>query len=257
MNHFDNKYTNSAPQAINGALYVSEKDWTTAPIRYLRDGWRYYSGRLLTPESLALQGDDYRYVSIGENTDFAMGDPRRSPHGSVSYAMTLYLPEEEHTYTIEFPEIYSAYRLYINNELQLQMGDPDVNAYHDRTQCRVIPFVASGKTTLLLAVSDYSWVYSGLVYPPAFGEPLNLYTRRGLENAVEACQRQQTGDKTIFIAGRVQDSQLEFILDNSFDRKLQMKGRAIPVLQALRLRPWRFLRYGNCGTLWRRYQFVL
>jgi len=26
-----------------------------------------------------------------------------------------------------------------------------------------------------------------------------------MENAVEACQRQQTGNKTIFIAGRVQD----------------------------------------------------
>ncbi len=50
--HFDNKYTKDAPQAINGALYLSETDWAQTPLRYLRDGWRYYADRLLTPETL-------------------------------------------------------------------------------------------------------------------------------------------------------------------------------------------------------------
>ena len=178
--YFDNKYTKDAPQAINGALYVSEADWTNTPIRYLRDGWRYYAGRLLTPETLQQQGDDYQYLSIGEEVNFAMGDSRRSPHGSASYALTLYLPEEEHTYAIELPEIYSTYRFYVNNKLKLQMGQPDSQTYQEQTQCRVITFEASGKVTLLLAVSDYSWIYSGMVYPPSFGEPLNAYTVRGL-----------------------------------------------------------------------------
>jgi hypothetical protein len=180
LNHFDNKYTQEAPQAINGVLYVSEEDWTNTPIRYLRNGWRYYSDRLLTPETLKLQGDDYQYISIGEESNFAMGDPRHDPHGSASYAMTLYLPEEEHTYAIELPEIYSAYRFYINDKLALQTGEPEISAYSDQTQCRIITFEATGKATLLLTVSDYSWVYSGLVYPPAFGEPLNVNTTRGL-----------------------------------------------------------------------------
>lgn len=180
LNRFDNKYTHSAPQAINGALYVSEEDWTNTPIRYLRDGWRYYSDRLLTPSSLEQQGDDYQYISIGKSTNFSLGDLRRNPHGSASYAMTLYLPEKEHTYTIELPEVYSSYRFYINDKLILQMGYPEADAYRSQTQCRMITFEASGKAKLLLSVSDYSWVYSGLVYPPAFGEPLNLNTSRGL-----------------------------------------------------------------------------
>ncbi|WP_283610627.1 sensor histidine kinase [Faecalispora anaeroviscerum] len=178
--HFDNKYTKSAPQAINGTLYVSEADWTDTPIRYLRDGWRYYADRLLTPETLRQQGDDYQYLSIAEKVNFAMGDARRSPHGSASYALTLYLPETEHTYAIELPEIYSAYRFYVNDKLKLQMGEPEAEAYQDQTQCRIITFEASGKVTLLLAVSDHSWIYSGLVYPSAFGEPLNVNTTRGL-----------------------------------------------------------------------------
>lgn len=178
--HFDNKYTKAAPQAINGALYVSEADWTTTPIRYLKDGWRYYEDRLLTPETLRQQGDNYQYLSIGEESNFAMGDSRRSPHGSASYALTLYLPKEVHTYAVELPEIYSSYRFYVNDKLKLQMGVPDANEYQEQTQCRVITFEASGKVTLLLSVSDHSWIYSGMVYPPALGEPLNVYTIRGL-----------------------------------------------------------------------------
>lgn len=177
---YDNKYTKTAPQAINGALYVSEADWTNTPIRYLLDGWRFYADRLLTPETLQQQGDNYQYLSIGEQSNFAMGDSRRSPHGSASYALTLHLPEVEHTYAIELPEIYCAYRFYVNDKLKMQMGEPDLADYQDQTQCRILTFEASGKVTLLISVSDFSWVYSGMVYPPAFGEPLNVYTIRGL-----------------------------------------------------------------------------
>lgn len=180
LHYFDNKYTKAAPQPINGALYISETDWTNIPIRYLLDGWCYYSNRLLTPETLKKQGDNYQYLSIGEKSNFAMANPHRSPHGSASYALTLYLPEEVHTYAIELPEIYSAYRFYIDDKLRLQLGEPDMENYQDQTQCRMITFDASGKVTLLLAITDRSWIYSGLVYPPAFGESLNLNTTRGV-----------------------------------------------------------------------------
>lgn len=178
--HYDNKYSQGAPQAINGALYLTNEDWTKTPVRYLHEGWRYYSDRLLTPESLQHQADNYQYLSIGESLNFARGDLRRSPHGQASYAMILYLPQERHTYAIEIPEVYSAYNFYINDELKLQMGNPNKNSYQSQTQNRVITFEAAGKVTLLLAVSDYTWIYSGLIYPPTFGEPLNLYGIRGL-----------------------------------------------------------------------------
>lgn len=178
--YFDNKYTKTAPQAIDGALYISEADLASTPIRYLRDGWRYYGDRLLTPETLQQQGDDYSYLFVGEESNFAMGDVRHSPHGSASYALTLYLPEKVHTYAIELPEIYSAFRFYVNDRIRLQMGEPNLQGYQDRTQCRVITFEASGKITLLLSVSNQSWIYSGMIHTPAFGEPLNVYTTRGL-----------------------------------------------------------------------------
>ena len=178
--NYDNKYTKTSAQPINGLLYVSETDWNETSVRYIIHGWKYFEDRLLTPETLKQQGDDYRYISIGEYASFASGDFRRSPHGSASYALTLSLPEKIHTYSIELPEIYSAFRFYINDSLKLQMGDPYAENYRDQTQCRMITFEASGKTELLLSVSNQSWIYSGLVYPPAFGEPLSLNTTRGV-----------------------------------------------------------------------------
>lgn len=178
--HFDNKYTKSASQAVNGVLYISEADWTNTPVRFLWEGWRYYADRLLTPEALPQQGEDYRYLFLGKQSDFAMGDAQRSPHGSASYALTLNLPRKEHTYAIDLPEIHSAYRFYVNDKLKLQMGEPNPEKYQDQTQNRVVTFEASGEVTLLLAVSDQSWIQSGLTRLPAFGEQPNIYTHRGL-----------------------------------------------------------------------------
>lgn len=176
----DNKYNPKAAQAIDGELYLSKEDWTSTPIRYLWDGWRFYDNLLLTPASLKQQGDDYQYLSITKASDFAMGDSQRSPHGSASYAMTLNLPQEAHTYAIELPEIYSAYRLYIDDELKLQVGQPDANTYQDQIQYRMVTFQASGKTSLLLNVSNHTWIHGGLLSPPTFGDPLNINLTRAL-----------------------------------------------------------------------------
>lgn len=182
--HFDNKYTKTTPQAVNGELEISDADLVNTPIRYLRDGWRYYPDRLLTPEDLGQQGDNYQYLSIGEESNFAADDSHRSAYGSASYALTLYLPEKVHTYAIELPELYSSYRFYVNDRLRLQMGEPNQQGYQDQTQCRVITFEASGKATLLLSVSNQSWIYSGMTRIPAFCEPLNVYTFRGLRFSI-------------------------------------------------------------------------
>jgi len=51
------------------------------------------------------------------------------------------------------------------------MGIPEREHYLARTGNRVISFETSGELEILVAVSDFSNLYSGMVYPPAFGEP--------------------------------------------------------------------------------------
>lgn len=182
----DNKYQAPGNQAINGLLYVSEQDWDTTPIRYLCDGWALYLDKLLTPAELdeARRSGEVRYVSIGQYSDFSVNNPTRDGHGSASYEMTLMLPDSPHLYAIEIPEVYSAYRFYVNENMVLQLGNPDRENYQDATRSSLVTFWASGETTLLLSASNFTYAYSGMVYPPAFGEPSEISAISSLRLAV-------------------------------------------------------------------------
>lgn len=184
--YMDNKYTSPGPQGIDGLLVLREADLTEDQIHYLIHGWAFYPDMLFTPAQLQEEGDDryMTYCAIGEKTNFktAASD---DPHGCGSYVLTLLLPETERIYALELPEIYSAYRLYVNDTLVAQMGDPDEETYTPRTKIETVTFQASGRVTLLLAVRDASHYYSGLVYPPAFGLPGGVTLLRGLSLSLQ------------------------------------------------------------------------
>ncbi len=177
---FDNKYTHTATQAADGLLVISKEDIQDYPLRYLTHGWEFYPGVLLSPEDLnSDKPPPYMlYTMIGERTRFDFGDG--NPHGSASYVMRLQLPQQKHTYALDLPEIFSSYHLFVNDKLMLTVGTPETNSYTALTGNRLITFEASGRTLILLAVSDESHFYSGLVYPPAFGMPEAVYSARDL-----------------------------------------------------------------------------
>jgi len=106
----DNKYTHQSPQPINGILFSEES------LTYLTRQWMVYPDVLLTPEEVSeYQGYRY-YKNIGENG--------KNKSGSMTYRLTLLLPEEIHEYALELPEVFSACRLYVNDRLLLQLGEP-------------------------------------------------------------------------------------------------------------------------------------
>ena len=162
---WNNKYTHHNLQPRLGQLTITEADLND--YHFLIEGWEFYPDCLLTPESYP--GAYMYYMDIGARTRFDTSAHPENPHGSGSYALHLSLPEQTETYALELPEIYSSYKLYINDVLVAQTGNPNPEEYIPATQTRLLPFEASGNITLLLAVTDYSHFYSGLVYPPVFG----------------------------------------------------------------------------------------
>ncbi len=156
---YDNKYTHPATQPISGVLILSEQDLTDNPVRYLVREWELYPGVLLSPGETA---GVYRYfVDIGRTGDF--------PQGSGTYRLRITLPPEPRDYAIELPEIFSACRLYIGEREMLALGVPEADVYREGIGSRIVNFTAADSVELLLAVSDFSGLYSGLTYPPAFG----------------------------------------------------------------------------------------
>lgn len=179
---FDNKYTQTDTQPVNGLLVLSEKDIESAPQRFLCRGWAFYPDVLLTPDTYAREASSLymNYIDIGEYSHFDLFGRRRLPHGCGTYVMQIHLPKGPQTYALSLPEIFSSYRLYVNDSLLLQIGNPDSEHYQARTRHRMATFEAEGMVTILLAVSDYSHFYSGLIYSPAFGTPLALNLGRGI-----------------------------------------------------------------------------
>ena len=165
----DNKYTHAGLQPANGILYLSESELSSHSLRFLIRGWCFYPDRLLTPDDLPDNSDYMTYTAIGEHTHFDLDGRRSNPHGQGTYVLRIILPEKEASYSLMLPEIYSSYRLYVNDSPAIQVGNPSADSYSAKTQERTCTFTAGGTVTILIAVSDQTHFYSGMVYPPAFG----------------------------------------------------------------------------------------
>lgn len=167
---FDNKYLAAGAQPISGILSITEEELDRNPVRFLIQDWEFYPNQLLTPEDFAgkNQKQYMQFVSIGES--------KVMHHGSGTYRLILDLPEQTNTYAMEIPEIFSAYELYIGNELLIKMGEIQPDKYKAELQNQKVTFRGSGYIQLVLAVTDESYLYSGMTYPPAFGtsEGINM-----------------------------------------------------------------------------------
>ena len=181
---YNNKYTHDNLQPRNGQLIVTEEALDT--FHYLIYDWAFYPDVLLTPDDMTGHLANHKgvYTAIGERTRFDGLGTRKDPHGSGTYALELLLPSGPRSYALELPEIFSSYRLYINGEEYLQVGTPEPDLYEPRTQTKLVSFRADGHVDLLLAVSDYSHYYSGMVYPPIFGTPDTLVQLRDMRQSI-------------------------------------------------------------------------
>lgn len=185
---YDNKYTVRSSQAAGGVLHLSEEDLNTHPVRFLTNGWELYRNRLLAPEDFShneTAADEIvfvgQYAGLEDRT-------KPSPHGSATYRLVMFLPSQPEKYTLELPEIYSAYRLYIGGMLIEQFGEPQSDGYFAQTGNSSVSVLAAGRLEIILAVSDYDHFYSGMVYPPAFGRSSEvsqyLHVRFALRTAI-------------------------------------------------------------------------
>ena len=168
----DNKYTAVGPQPLAGVLVLTEQELEENNFVYLIDDWEIFRDRLLTPEDFQTQlllPDEY--VFIGQYGGFeGHSGSHSSPHGSATYRLNISVSGAPDFYSLEIPEIYSAYRIYINGMLAEQMVEPSPDGYYAETGMRRLSFYAANRIEIVVQVTDYDHFYSDMVYPSAFGK---------------------------------------------------------------------------------------
>lgn len=169
----DNKYTDKCIQPISGLLYPDEESLEN-DLFFLANQWQFYPDAALTPMDFkqGLPEIPMEFVTIGKFNDFSRGSKNSSPYGKAAYRLVIELPEKENVYSLLLPEIYSSYRLYINQDLVFTMGNPD--SKERETGRHTISFSASGRTEILIQAANYDHYYSGMTYPPVFGTSDNV-----------------------------------------------------------------------------------
>ena len=163
---YDNKYTRPRPFADSGVIRLDMDWYQKNPLFYLVDGWDFYQDKLLTPEELPQHTPDRNFY-IGRYGGFDLGDPDADPHGQGTYRLVILTDGTERDYALELTQIYSAWDLWVNGKLMQSVGMGRDNP--PSVDNRMVTFQAKDRVEIVVAVSDDSHFYSGMVYPPAFG----------------------------------------------------------------------------------------
>lgn len=151
----DNKYTITQPFAQDGILKITSDDLHNEEPIFLIDGWELYKGRLV-PEDFA-RGDlpSKKITYIGEFSNYQRGDLSKSPLGTSAYHMKIQYFGDPEIVSMEFPELFSEYELWINGKLR----DRGTGSVHLNF------LLEDGKNDILLNITATKGYYSGMYFP--------------------------------------------------------------------------------------------
>lgn len=178
MHIWDNKFNWKSPQGRDGHLVLSNETISAYPLIFLTEGWALYQDVLLTPEEIDRYAPD-TYIKIGEYRDMRFGEKHKNPHGYATYRLQIDVSGHvgDNIYTLQLPEIYSAYRLYINGELMQVAGSPDRDdGYEPLIFTGEVTFKSQDVIDIIFAVANFSHYEGGLTTPPAFGDTIRVNT---------------------------------------------------------------------------------
>nr|WP_237179084.1 7TM diverse intracellular signaling domain-containing protein [Paenibacillus sp. MMS18-CY102] len=166
FNQYDANNGPKQPVAVNGVLDLSNWDIPSEGIAKLDGKWAFYDGRLLEPWSKwdASQKADYVPVpsswnSYSSEKDFASGQ------GYATYRLTVRTQPNMGALAIRVPNIFSAYKLWINGRLLAEAGHVATDKSHSKAEQypRIITFNAdSGTADLIIQVSNYEHRKGGI-----------------------------------------------------------------------------------------------
>ena len=107
------KNNEEKPLAEKGVIDLRSVDLQKTTIS-LNGEWGFYWNKLLTPSSSGFENPEYvPFVRLWNN--MKIKGEKLSATGFATYTLTVLMPKEKGKLALELPDVYSSYKLYINN----------------------------------------------------------------------------------------------------------------------------------------------
>ncbi|MDP4258938.1 MAG: ATP-binding protein [Bacteroidota bacterium] len=151
--------------------------------------WGMYWERLVSPDSLRAAGSPAftNFPTLWK--DLNLNGQKLSSQGYATYTLTVLLPKKRPRIGMEVPDVYCAYKLFVNGVVQVQNGEPAA------TEARATPFwttrtiaLPSGERdtlVLVLQVANFWHAKGGPYKEILLGDKDALFLKKNRDNAFD------------------------------------------------------------------------
>lgn len=148
--------------ATKGKIDISQFDFSKQV--FLLDGqWEFYPNQFLTPQDFKLTYDPLKiqYVDVPSSIPTYSDGTKYSDTGFATYRLLIKLPETG-LYVIDYDYIYSAAKIWVNDDLVFELGEVGLNKNETKSVYGFgyFPIIiknldSNGFAELIIQVSDY------------------------------------------------------------------------------------------------------
>ena len=176
------------PVAQQGILDLRQVDLTDKVLA-LDGEWGFFWKQMVSPQNLGAAGSPVYVPCPSFWTNLQVNGQKLPAQGYATYTLTILLPSPRPRIGLEVPDVYCAYKLYVNGVVQTQNGEPAATA--DKATpfwtTRTIALPSGEKDTLVLVmqVANFWHAKGGTYKHILFGNKDVLFLKKNRDNAYD------------------------------------------------------------------------
>lgn len=168
------------PKANRGVIDLKKYNFENSGPIELNGEWQFFWNELIPPSEPARKMPDLVAFPHLWNEQEELGS-----YGYATYNLTILLPKEYPQLTLTLPDMYTAYELYINQELIASNGSvgDSRSEYTPKwaPQTVTLPPFTDEEINLRLLISNFEHSKGGIRLPIELGTSADLYNQREME----------------------------------------------------------------------------
>jgi two-component system, sensor histidine kinase len=172
------------PEAVHGIIDLRQHNLKNKV--NLNGQWQFYWKQLLNPGEESNKSVPVSFPSLWSGHEF--NGEKLPSFGYATYKLTVLLPKSRETLRLSMPDVYSSYKLYVNNKLAAQNGKVTTSpkgyqAYWQYKTFDISPGI--DKLQLVLQISNFVHSKGGIKKPLVLGNTDVVQLDRQRDEAID------------------------------------------------------------------------